>query len=40
MSVHRARQTLRGSIGASEPLDGLYDPSIGSQTTIPKGVSG
>ena len=40
MSVHRARQPLRGSIGASKPLDGLYDPSIGSQTAIPKGVNG
>ena len=38
--MHRAFHTLRGSIGASTPFDGLYDPSIGSQTTIPKGVSG
>ena len=38
--MHRAFHTLRGSIGASEPLDGLYDPSIGSQSPISKGVSG
>ena len=38
--MHRAFHTLRGSIGASEPLDGLYDPSIGSQTAKPKGVTG
>jgi len=38
--VHRAFHTLRGSIGASEPLDGLYDPSIGSETTLTQGVNG
>jgi len=40
MNVHRAFQTLRGSIGASTPFDGLYDPSIGSQTAISKEVTG
>ena len=39
MSVHRARQTLRGYPQTSEPLDGLYDPSIGSETAITQGVS-
>ena len=40
MMLHRARQTLRGSIGASKPLDGLYDPSIGSKTVETQGVNG
>ena len=40
MMPHRAFHTLRGSIGASKPFDGLYDPSIGSQTAISKEVSG
>ena len=36
----RARQTLRGSIGASEGRNGLYDPSIGSETVETQGVNG
>ena len=40
MEAHRARQTLRGSIEASEGRNGLYDPSIGSQTATTQGVNG
>ena len=40
MMAQRARQTLRGSIGASKTLDDLYDPSIGSKTTLTQGVNG
>jgi len=40
MILHRARQTLRGRIGASKPFDALYDPSIGSKTTQTQGVNG
>ena len=40
MMLHRARQTLRGRIGASKPLDGLYDPSIDSETATIRGVNG
>ena len=40
MKAHRARQTLRGRIGASKPLDGLYDPSIDSKTVETQGVKG
>ena len=40
MMLHRAFHTLGGSIGASKTLDGLYDPSIDSKTTLTQGVNG
>ena len=40
MSVYRAVQPVRGYQQTSEPLDALYDPSIGSETVETPGVNG
>ena len=40
MSVYRASLLSQGYQQTSQGLDALYDPSIGSETTLTQGVNG